>query len=117
MSISDKDLVDVALNGLRSYLKEKLEGFDYFNLNALQLRAMNLEYKIKKSKDTYKPHRSNTHIVEYDSDSLNNEDNAVYTTEFVWPSSAKPCSCASLKPTQNSGKEKIKFTFDVSKFD
>ena len=35
LSISDKDLVDVALNGLRSYLKEKLEGFDYFNLNAL----------------------------------------------------------------------------------
>ena len=53
--ISDKDLVDVALNGLRSYLKEKLEGFDYFNLNALQLRAMNLEYKIKNSKDAYKP--------------------------------------------------------------
>ena len=41
LSISDKDLVDVALNGLRSYLKEKLEGFDYYNLNALQLRAMN----------------------------------------------------------------------------
>ena len=41
LSISDKDLVDVALNGLRSYLKEKLEGFDYFKLNALQLRAMN----------------------------------------------------------------------------
>ena len=56
LSISDKDLVDVALNGLRSYLKEKLKGFDYFNLNALQLRAMNLEYKIKNSKDAYKPH-------------------------------------------------------------
>ena len=67
LSISDKDLVDVALNGLRSYLKEKLEGFDYFNLNALPLRAMNLEYKIKNSKDAYKPHRSNTHVVEYDS--------------------------------------------------
>jgi len=56
-------LVDVALNGLHSYLKEKLEGFDYFNLNALQLRAMNLEYKIRNSKDAYKPHRSNTHVV------------------------------------------------------
>ena len=29
LSISDKDLVDVALNGLRSYLKEKLERFAY----------------------------------------------------------------------------------------
>ena len=117
MSISDKDLVDVALNGLRSYLKEKLEGFDYFNLNALQLRAMNLEYKIKKSKDTYKPHRSNTHVVEYDSDSSADEDNEVYTAEFVWPSSAKPTSCASLKPTQKGRKEMMKFMFDVSKCD
>jgi len=117
MSISDKDLVDVALNGLRSYLKEKLEGFDYFNLNALQLRAMNQEYKIKNSKDAYKPHRSNTHVVEYDSDSSADEDNEVYTAEFVWPSSAKPTSCASLKPTQKGRKEEIKFTFDVSKYD
>ena len=79
LSISDKDLVDVALNGLPSYLKEKLERFDYFNLNALQLRAMNLEYKIKNSKDAYKSHWSNTHIVEYDSDSSNDEDNEDYT--------------------------------------
>ena len=47
LSISDKDLVDVALNGLRSYLKGKLEGFDYFNLNALQLRAMNQSIKLR----------------------------------------------------------------------
>jgi hypothetical protein len=72
-------LVDVALNGLRSYLKEKLKGVDYFNLNALQLRAMNQEYKIKNSKDAYKPHQSNTHVVEYDFDSSANEDNEVYT--------------------------------------
>jgi len=94
-----------------------LEGFDYFNLNALQLRAMNQEYKIKNSKDAYKPHRSNTHVVEYDSDSSADEDNEVYTAEFVWPSSAKPCSCASLKPTQKGPKEEMKFTFDVSKCD
>ena len=29
LSISDKDLVNIALNGLRSYLKEKLERFAY----------------------------------------------------------------------------------------
>ena len=79
-------------------MKEKLEGFDYYNLNALQLQAMNQEYKIKNSKDAYKSHRSNTHVVEYDSDSLSDEDNEVYTAEFVWPSSAKQCYCALLKP-------------------
>jgi len=29
LSISDKDLADIALAGLRSHLKEKLEDFDY----------------------------------------------------------------------------------------
>ena len=37
--------------------------------------------------------------------------------QFVWPSSAKPCSCASLKPTQKGQKNEMKFTFDVSKCD
>ena len=87
-------------------MKEKLEGFDYFNLNALQLRAMNQEYKIKNSKDAYKPHWSNTHVVEYDSDSSANEDNEVYTAEFVWPSSAKPASCASLSRLKRVGKKR-----------
>ena len=106
MSISDKDLVDVVLNGLRSYLKEKLEGFEYYNLNAMQLRAMNLEYKIKNSKDPYKPHWSNPHVVEYDSDSWADENNEVYTAEFVWPSSAKPASCASLSRLKRVGKKR-----------
>ena len=78
---------------------------------------MNQEYKIRNSKDAYKPHRSNTHVVEYDSESSNNEDNEVYTAEFVWPSAAKPSSCASLKPVQKNRKEEMKFTFNVSKCD
>ena len=78
---------------------------------------MNLEYKIKNSKDAYKPHRSNTHIVEYYSDSSSYEDKEIYTAEFVWPSVAKPSSCASLKPVQKNRKEEMKFTFDVSKCD
>ena len=35
LSISDKDLADVALNGLRSHFEEKLEGFEYYSINAL----------------------------------------------------------------------------------
>ena len=76
---------------------------------------MNQEYKIRNYKDAYKPHCSNTRVVEYYSNSSNDEDNEVYTAEFVWPSSAKPC--ASLKPTQKGRKEEMQFTFDVSKCD
>ena len=83
MSISDKGSACVAIGGLRSHLKEKLEGFDYYTLNALQLRAMNQEYRFKNSKDAYKSHRSNTHVVEYVSDSSNDKDKVVYTAVGV----------------------------------
>ena len=78
---------------------------------------MSQETKFKNSKYAYKPHRSNTHVVEYDSDSSSDEDKEVYTAEFVWPSAAKPSSCASLKPVHKNWKEEMKFTFDVSKCD
>ena len=78
---------------------------------------MSQQTKFKNSKDAYKPHRSNTHIVEYDSDSSSDEDKEVYTTEFVSPSAAKPSSCASLKPVHKNRKEEMKFMFDVSKCD
>ena len=100
MSISERDLADVDLGGLHSYFKEKLEGYDYFSINQLQIKDLNQECRFKNAKDTYKTHRSNMHIIEYDSDTSDDEDKEVYTTEFIWPSTAKPCSCASLKPTQ-----------------
>jgi len=81
------------------------------------VRALSQETKFRKEKDTYKSHRSNTHFVEYDSDSSDDEDKEVYATEFVWPASAKPCICMSLKPTQSNRQEEMKFTFDVSKCD
>ena len=59
-SLSEKDLADLAFNGLRSYLKEKLEGFDFITVNHLQMRAVGVEFKYKNSKDSFKPHRSNT---------------------------------------------------------
>ena len=62
MSISDEDLVDIALGGLHSYLKEKLEGFDCYTLNTLQCRAMNQEYRFRKAKESCKAHQSNTHV-------------------------------------------------------
>jgi hypothetical protein len=48
--IAKKDLADLALNGLHSYLKEKLEGFEFFSINQvfnelwpLKTQAKNLE--------------------------------------------------------------------------
>ena len=112
-SLLEKDLADLAFNGLRSYLKEKLEGFDFITVNHLQMRAIGTEFKYKNSKDTFKPHRSNTHVLDHDSDSSNDDSKEVYAAKFVWPSKAKPGSVPSLKPIQKNWQEEPKFTFDV----
>ena len=87
----------------------------FFSINQLQAKALSQETKFKKEKDTYKSHRSNTHVVEYDSDSSDDEDKEVYAAEFVWPTSSKPSTCTSLKLIQKNWQEEMKFTFDVSK--
>ena len=110
-------MVDLALAGLRSSYREKLDGSSFYSINQLQAKALSQETKFRKEKDTYKSHHSNTHIVEYDSNPSDDEDKEVYATEFVWPTAARPCSCASLKPTQKNRQEEMKFTFDVSKCD
>ena len=68
LSLSERDLADLAYNGLHSYLKEKLKGFDFITVNHLQMRAIGLEFKFKNAKDSFKPHRPNTHIVDHNSD-------------------------------------------------
>ena len=107
----------MALSGLHSHFKENLDGYDYFSLNQLEIKALNLEYEFKNVKDTYKTHHSNTQIVEFDSDTSDDVEKEVYAAEFVWPSVDKPCSFSSLKPTQKCWQEEVKFTFDVSKCD
>ena len=56
--ISEKELADLAFKGLRSYLKEKLEGFEFLTVNHLQMRVLGLEFRLKEAKNTYKTHRT-----------------------------------------------------------
>ena len=77
MTIYEKDLVDLSFAGLWSYLKEKLEGFDFLLINHLQMKAVGLEIKHKNAKDAYKTHRSNTRVVDHDSNSLDGEEKEV----------------------------------------
>jgi hypothetical protein len=45
-----------------------------------------------KKKEHSKHRRYNVHMIEYDSDSSDDE-NEVYVAEFVWPSKSKASSC------------------------
>jgi len=117
LTVFEKDLADLAFNGLCSYLKKKLEGFEYHMVNYLQIKVLVLEFKLNNAKDTYKPHRSNTHLLDHDSDSSDDESKEVYAAKFVWPSKAKSSLVLSLKPIQKNRHEELKFTFNVSKCD
>ena len=55
MSLSEKDLVDLALAGLHSSYREKLDGSSFYSLNQLQVRALSQEAKFRKEKDTTSP--------------------------------------------------------------
>jgi hypothetical protein len=110
------DLVDTCLEGLRSSIRDKIEGSHFLSVAQVQVRALVVENRMNKEKDNFKSRRSNVHIID-DSDSSNDSDKEVYAAEFVWPSKEKFYSCSSLKPASKSRQEEIQFTFDVFKCD
>jgi len=92
--ISEKNLVELALNGLRSHIKEKSEGYEFLTINQVLQRALAQESRSKESK--FKSDRLGMHMLH--SDSSDDENSEVYVAEFVWSSSDIPSTCASLKP-------------------
>ena len=113
MVISEKDLAELDLNGLRSRTKEKLEGYEFLTVNQVLQRALAQESRIKDVK--FKSDRLGMHVLQGGSSDY--EDNEVYAAEFVWSSNDKPITCASLKPIPKNRHDEVKFTFDVSKCD
>jgi hypothetical protein len=111
--ISEWDLAKLAFNGLRSHIKEKLEGHEFIDVAQVIVRALAHE---SRSKDTrLKFDRLNMHMLDYESS--DDESKEVYAAEFTWSSDDKANTCASLKPAHKSRQEEVKFTFDVAKCD
>jgi hypothetical protein len=112
--LTEKQLAGLVFNGLRYYLKERLEGIQFFTLAQLHQRALACE---RRSKETTKTIHHNVHIVECDQSSSDDESTEVYAAEMVWPKQAKFLACSSLQPVQKKRQEKVKFTFNVGKSD
>jgi hypothetical protein len=110
-------MADLAFNGLRSYLQEKLDGHTFITLSQLQQKASAQENRSKESKDNFKHTCCNVNYVDYDSDSSSDDSNDIYTAEFCWPSKAKSYACDFLKLVHKNWQEEIKFTFDVANCD
>jgi hypothetical protein len=99
---------------LHYYLKEKLEGIQFFTLAQLHQRALACE---SRSKELVKTVHHNVHVVEHNQSSLDDEPKEVYTSEIVWPEQAKSSACSSLQSVQKKRQEEVKFTFNVGKCD
>jgi hypothetical protein len=107
LTISEKDVADLAFQGMHSYLREKLEGHIYLSLPQLQHFSLVQENRIKNSKEIARLSHREVHVVEHSSDSSDDESSDVLTTEFVWPSKAKSLTCDALKPTHRKRQDDI----------
>ena len=65
MVISEKNLAELALNGLRSHIKEKLVGYEFLTVNQVLQRALAQETRSKDAK--FKPDRLSMHMLQGES--------------------------------------------------
>ena len=50
MNIAEKDLANLAFNGLHSHIKERLEGYDFFTVTQVHQRALAMKAEAKNLK-------------------------------------------------------------------
>ena len=120
LTIFNRDLADLAFSGLLDFHKEKLDEQEFLDVSQVLQKALANESRAKEARNSQKSNKKPNrpvYVVRCDSNCLDDEGKDVYTAEFVWPSSYKPCACGSLKPIHKNRQDNMKFTFDVSKCD
>jgi hypothetical protein len=98
IQLAEKQLAGLAFNGLHYYLKERLEGIQFFMLAQLH------------QNENSKTICHNVHIVECVQSSSDDKSKEVYADEMVWPKQAKSSACASLQSVQKKRQDEVKFT-------
>ena len=118
LTISDRDLADLAFAGLLNFHKEKLDGQKFLDVSQVLQKALANKSRAKEAlqKSNGKSNRP-IYVLGCESNCSDDEDNNVYAAEFAWPSNNKSCTRGSLKLIQKNRQDNIKFTFDVSKYD
>jgi hypothetical protein len=122
LNISDKDLTDLAYLGLSLHLREKLEGHVFSNVSQVLQGVPDCESQAKESRSFTrsgdKPRNEcPVNMVEYASESSDDEEADMSVAEWSWTSKSKPSVCSSLKPAFKSRQHEISFTFNVTKYD
>jgi hypothetical protein len=66
------DFAAICLKGLRSSIRDKIDGSYFLLVAQVQVRALIVENRRNKEKDSFKSRRSNVYLIDYDSDSSRN---------------------------------------------
>jgi hypothetical protein len=120
LMIGEKDLVDLAFADLASYLKDKMEGQDFVDMNQVLQRVVSHENRARDGK-SYGRFKEGT-TQEREKQTLNlvkeetNEDDDAEVCVAEWVDTPRPVTCPFFKPNAVK-REEVKYTFDVSKCD
>jgi hypothetical protein len=122
LNIFYKDLADLAYSGLSPHLKEKLKSHVFSDVSQVLQWALGCETRAKESRSFPKisdKHRNEHHInmVEYSSESLDDEEADMCVAKWTWGSKSKPFVSSSLKPESKSRQDEMRYNFDVAKCD
>jgi hypothetical protein len=102
LNISDSDLADLTYSGLSLHLGEKLESHVFSDVSQVLQRALDCESRAKELSFTRsgdKPRNDcRVNMVEYGSESSDDEEANVCVAEWNSASMSKPFVCSSLKP-------------------
>jgi hypothetical protein len=82
LMISERDLTDLCIAGLRPSIRDKLKHHEFVNVNQLLQRAVSAESRLKESRDAYKSNRHNVHVVDDHSNCSDDENREVCPAEI-----------------------------------
>ena len=105
LNLSDRDIADLAFNGLSSHLRDKLSNHDFINVSQVLQKALSCESKSKRftrSNDKPRIDHPNINAIGCDTESSDDESADVCVAEWSWASNFKPFVCSSLKPASKS---------------
>jgi hypothetical protein len=116
--LQKKDLADLAFAGLTPYLRDKLDGQEFFDTNQLLQHALPYENRGMSSRfrDNANKDKEKHHVNFVDDEADDEEGNEICVAKWDEKPQDKPILCSFLKP--NGGRrEEMRYNFDVSKCD
>ena len=87
--ISERGLIDLCFASLCPSISEKLEHYEFVNVNQLLQKAVLIESRLKESRDAYKSNRQNVHFVGDCSDDSDDDNKVFFPAEIKWPAENK----------------------------